>query len=399
MRVLLLHNAYQQYGGEDAVVKNEQALLKSGGHEVELLLVSNDTIRNGATAARAALGVIYSPTGKKLVAEAIERFAPDVVHVHNHFPLLSPSIFDATSAAGVPSVWTLHNFRVTCANGLLFRDGRPCEDCVGRSSVSGLIHRCYRNSLPASAILSASISWHMNRGTWANKVSRFIALNEFARAKFVAAGLPSDRLVVKPNFAPDPGPSRPYPRSGFIYVGRLSKEKGVRTLVEAWRSVDATLTIFGEGPELRALREAAPRNVIFAGHQDRFTVKAALTRAAALIIPSIWYENFPMTLVDAFAAGTPVIASRRGALESLVDHGVTGLLFEAASAEALAETVRETMLRSQELDAMGQAARRYYLQNLAPDCNLRQLENIYRDARLNRPTQLSLDESSTSGMR
>ncbi len=380
MRVLMVHNAYRHYGGEDAVVANEKALLEGGGHEVELLLASNDSIGGAAGAAWAALSTVYSRRGRSLVADAIGRFRPDVVHVHNHFPLISPSLFDATAEAGVPSVWTLHNFRMTCANGLLFRDGHPCEDCLGRPPISGVLHRCYRGSLTGSAVVGASISWHRARGTWARKVGRFIALNDFACRKFIEAGIPAERLVVKPNFVPDPGAPWTGERSGFVYVGRLSAEKGVATLVEAWRQVDAPLTIFGDGPELEALRGIAPANIVFAGHQDRATIQVAVARAAALILPSIWYENFPMVLVEAFAAGTPVIASARGALPSLIEDGTTGLLFRPGNVEALSEKVNGLIQRPDMLRRMGQVARACYSEKLTPEGNLRQLEAIYADA-------------------
>jgi glycosyltransferase involved in cell wall biosynthesis len=211
-------------------------------------------------------------------------------------------------------------------------------------------------------------------------VSRFIALNEFARTKLIQAGLPSDRLVVKPNFVPDPGEPWQGKRSGFVYVGRLSVEKGIRTLVEAWHGVDAPLTIFGDGPELPELQAKAPANVVFAGHQSRDEIQTAVARAAALVLPSICYENFPMVLVEAFAAGTPVLASRRGALQSLVAEGVTGLLFQPGDSRSLAMTVRHALGRSDELVRMGREARAYYLRNLGPDSNLRRLETIYRQA-------------------
>lgn len=383
MRILIVHNAYRHYGGEDAVAANEKALLESAGHDVELLLVSNDSIAGGAGAARAAAGTIYSRAGRNLVTEAIRRFSPDVLHVHNHFPLISPSLFDATSAARVPSVWTLHNYRVTCANGLLFRDGRPCDDCVGRSPVSGIIHRCYRGSLPGSAVVAASIAWHHARRTWHRKVGCFIALSNFSRAKFIEAGIPRERLTVKPNFVPDPGELKAGKRTGAVFVGRLSPEKGARLLIRAWRDIHVPLTIVGDGPDLATLRSEAP-HVRFTGKRDRAAVAEAIAGAALLIAPSLCYENFPMALAEAFALGTPVLAPNHGACRSIVRDGETGLLFAAGDEVALGAAVRDGFSAPARLEEMGRAARTYYESHLTPARSLALLESIYAAARAER---------------
>ncbi len=380
MRILLVHNTYQQRGGEDEVVANEAALLRDAGHEVELLSVSNDGISGALASARAALGVVYSRRGRALVAEAIARMAPDIVHVHNHFPLISPSLFDATGAAGVPSVWTLHNYRVACANGLLFRDGRPCEDCLQGTALRPVLRRCYRNSAPGSAAVAAMIGYHRRAGTWRTKVSRFIALSEFSRGRFEAAGLPAERLRVKPNMVAEPAVTGPERRSGFVFVGRLSPEKGIETLVRAWCRVDAPLTIIGDGPERVRLRLGAPANVRFAGHLPRAQVHQAIAGAKALIAPSLCYENGPVAPVEAMALGTPVLASRRGALAETIEDGVSGHLFGAGDEEDLARAARRLIADPAVAAKLGAAARRRYEARHAPARNLEMLLDIYRDA-------------------
>ena len=228
MRVLAVHNHYQLPGGEDAVFAAETRALEDAGHEVERFTIDNHSIDGSVAAIKAAGSAIYNLRTRRSVAERIAAFRPDVMHVHNLFPLLSPSIFDASKEAGIASVWTLHNYRLTCANGLLFRDNLPCDSCVGNSPLPGVIHRCYRGSLGASAAAAASIGAHRLRGTWSSKVDRFIALTSFAKAKFVEAGLPAANIAIKANSVPDPGVGKPFSdRSGFIYVGRLSIEKGV----------------------------------------------------------------------------------------------------------------------------------------------------------------------------
>jgi glycosyltransferase involved in cell wall biosynthesis len=382
-RVLVLHNHYQQAGGEDSVFASEVALLRTAGCDVETLEVSNDNIRNASGQAAAALGVVYNPHGRKIVAAALKRVRPDVLHVHNFFPQISPAVFDACAEAQVPAVWTLHNFRVTCANGLLFRDGHPCEDCVGRAPLPAIAHRCYRGSAIGSAAVAAMIAYHRARGTWQTKVARFIALTEFSRAIAVRAGLPAARIAVKPNFLPDPrqgiGPAKGG-RIGAVYVGRLSPEKGVASMTEAWGTLPGIpLTILGDGPDRASLERAAPPNVRFLGFQERDTVLRAVAGARALILPSTCYENFPMTVVEAMALGTPVIASRIGALQSIVSDGRDGLHFAPGDAADLARIVRAAFADPTRLDRLGEAARETWRTTMSPEINLAQLLAIYRD--------------------
>ena len=381
MRILSVHNRYNLAGGEDTVFAAESELLRNGGHDVETFEVSNDAIIGVGGAAKAALLTAYNGNSKRAVGAAIDNFRPDVVHVHNFFPLLSPSVFDACGSRGVASVWTLHNFRMTCANGLLFRNGAPCMDCVGNAPLPAIMHACYRNSRPASAVVAGMIATHRALGTWRKKVDRFIALTEFAKRIFIEAGIPGDKIAIKANFISDPGLSDPdVPREGAIYVGRLSPEKGVATLVDAWHSVDYPLTIVGDGPERGVLEARAPDNVTFAGWQAPGEVAAAVARAQVQIIPSLWYENFPMTLVEANAAGTPVVASRHGALESIVEDGQNGALFEPGDPNDLANTVRRLFEQPEALNRMRLAARNTYKSRSAPDVNLSKLMDIYTQA-------------------
>jgi glycosyltransferase involved in cell wall biosynthesis len=382
--LLVIHNRYQQAGGEDSVFANEVALLREGGVTVDTLEVSNDALVGRAAQLSAALRVVSNPEGRRLTTEAIARFRPDIVHVHNFFPRLSPALFDACAEAGVPAVWTLHNFRIGCANGLLFRDGQPCEDCIGRVPWPAIQHRCYRGSTAGSAAVASMIGWHRARGTWRHKVARFIALSDFARNLFVRAGVPDDRLAVKPNFVADPLPAlqgAPPARQGAVFAGRLSREKGAATLVAAWRALpDIPLTILGDGPDFASLQAAAPPNVRFLGFQNRDAVLQAMRGAQALVVPSTWYENFPMTVVEAMALGTPVIASRIGALATIVGDGVDGLHFAPGDADDLAAVVRAAFADPALLARLGAGARATWADLMSPERNLEMLLVIYRDA-------------------
>lgn len=381
MRILIIHNRYQQAGGEDSVSAAEAALLQAGGHEVERLDFANDHIGGAMAAARAALLGAYNPVSRRLADEAIARFRPDVVHVHNFFPTASPAIFYACSAARTPVVWTLHNFRVTCANALLMRDGDVCEDCLGGTGWSGIRHRCYRGSLAGSAAVTAVHRGHAALGTWARRVDRFIALTAFSRSVFVRAGLPADKLAVKPNFISDPGVHQRYPtRTGALFVGRLSEEKGVDTLLDAWADLQLPLTIVGDGPEAARLQAKAGANVRFLGRLGREAVIDAMAAAAVVVVPSRWYENFPMTVVEAFAAGAPVIASGLGALNEVVTEGVNGLHFRSNDAGDLTAVVRRAFREPELLGRLGQGARATYERELTPERNLAMLEAIYVDA-------------------
>lgn len=377
MRILTIHNSYRQAGGEDKVFASETALLRAAGYHVETLILSNIQIDSPLRRLSVAALATYNPSGRRTVQEAIARSRPDLVHVHNFFPLLSPALFDACDEAGIPAVWTLHNFRVACANGTLFRDGEVCEDCLGRMPFPAVRHACYRGSRAASAAVATMIGYHRLASTWQKKVARFIALTDFAKAKFIAAGLPADKIVVKPNFVTRPAEAPSSDRAGAIFVGRLSEEKGAATLISAWHGVDIPLTIIGDGPQRERLEAAAAANVTFTGWLEAPAVAAAMSRAMVVIVPSLWFENYPMTVVEAMALGTPVIASRLGSLEEIVRHGQTGLHFTAGDDEDLARVVRAACSAPDRLREMGRKAREVYERQLAPERNLAMLASIY----------------------
>jgi glycosyltransferase involved in cell wall biosynthesis len=387
-RILLVHNAYQQRGGEDSVVASEVELLRRHGHEVIELRRDNHAI--GAVGkVRLAAQTLWSCATRAEALELLRRHRPAVVHVHNTFPLVSPSLYWACAAAGVPVVQTLHNFRLACPQAMFLRDGRVCERCLGKTVAwPALAHGCYRGSRAQTAVVVGMLALHRTIGTFERKVSRYIALNEFCRAKFIEAGLPAQRIVVKPNFAEVERTHHPRARAGMLFVGRLSDEKGIEVLGAAWRGCGGVgLRVIGAGSEGVALSELPGVEMLGLCGAER--VQAEMKRSVALVLPSICYENFPRTLVEAFGCGTPVIASRIGALAELVEEGETGLLFEPSDARGLADAVRWAAQHPQEMAQMGANARARYETKYTPDINYRQLLAIYhstideaRDGRL-----------------
>lgn len=383
MRILLAHNSYQQSGGEDAVVANEKELLTNSGCDVHLLHVHNNEINSFAKRLSTTLNVNDSPHGKRLMRAAIAQFRPDVVHAHNLFPLLTSSVYDACREAGIPVIQSLHNFRITCAGAILFRAGKPCEDCITGSPYQAALHGCYRGSRAGSLAVARMIDVHRRRNIWNTRVDRFIALTQFAKERCIAAGIAPERITVKPNYAPDPGrvpPGSSPARAGALFVGRLTQEKGVHLLLKAWQGLTVPLTIIGDGPLKPDVVAASGGMITYRGAQTALEVRAAMREAAFLIMPSECYETFGMVIVEAFANALPVIASRLGAMGELVEHERTGFLFTAGDAADLAAKVRSAAARPQELRAIGAEARATYEARYTPEANLRSLMAIYHGA-------------------
>ena len=383
MRVLQVHNFYQQAGGEDVVVANERALLVDHGHEARLWSVSNDEIKGVWPKFQTAWQASYSPGAKARLSCVIAAFGPDVVHVHNFFPILTPSIYDACADARVPVVQTLHNYRLICPQAMLLRNGKPCEKCVSGSPYHAVLYGCYRGSRLVSLVPARMVSANRRRGTWRDKVSSYIALTRFAKEKLVQGGLPADKIAVKPNFVADPAAKREpgaVPREGALFVGRLSGEKGIGTLLRAWRDMAIQLRIVGDGPLADSIRRCDDQAVKGLGRKTRPEVTKEMRRAAFLIMPSEWYETFGLTIVEAFAQELPVIASRLGAMAEIVEDGVTGLHFIPGDAGDLAAKVCWAAEHPEEMRRMGLNARRVYEEKYTPEVNYRQLMAIYEQA-------------------
>ena len=386
MKIVLVHNQYQQGGGEDVVFAQERRNLERAGHEVAIYHRSNSEIGDSATLGRLALAkdTVWSARTRRDFARLLDREAPDIVHVHNTFVVISPSIYSACRERGIPVVQTLHNFRLMCPSATFYRDGNVCEACAHSGLWSAVRHACYRDSRAASATVALMLATHRLLGTWRDSIDAYIALTTFSREKFIAGGLSPEKIFVKPNFVdPDPGP-RTTAGDYAVFTGRLSPEKGVMTLLRAWEQlpVHCPLQIVGDGPE-RPLLEAFVRDhkipsITFRGRLTREETVATVKCARFAIVPSVYYEGFPMVIAEAMACGVPVICSRLGAMEEIVADGVTGLHFNPGDADHLTRKVEWACQHASAMREMGREARREYESRYTADRNYSLLLEIYQ---------------------
>ena len=365
MKIALVHNTYQWPGGEDVVVEQERDLLRSAGHTVIEYRRSNHEISTGSLVRQITLAqrAIWSGGTFNEFRALLRKEQPDVVHVHNTFVMISPSVYWACAEENVPVVQTLHNFRLFCPASNFLRDGKICEECVEHSMLRGVAHGCYHGSRMATGAAALVLATHRWVGTWTRKIDCYIAVSQFARKKFAQAGLPAEKLTVKPHFVfPDPG-ERASGGDYAVFVGRFTSEKGLPTLLDAWKRVSTSvpLMIVGDGPlreslEAQAAQMAGSR-VIFRGQLPREATFAAVKGAKFLLCASECFEQGPATILEAFACGVPVIAPALGPIEEVVEEGRNGLLFRAGDAASLAEKIEWALAHDQQLPDMGKSAR------------------------------------------
>jgi glycosyltransferase involved in cell wall biosynthesis len=379
MKIVLVHNHYLQAGGEDQVFAAEAEVLRAHGDDVRVYTVDNRRIASMGKL-RLASSTIWNRQVLGELTALLGEFAPDIVHCHNTFPLISPAAYAAAARLHIPVVQTLHNFRLLCLNGLFLRDGRQCEDCLGRAVPwPGVLHRCYRQSRDASAVVAAMLAVHRARGTWDTAIDTYIALSEFARAKFVAGGLPADRIVVKPNFLQhDPGVGS-HAGSFALYAGRLSPEKGVDRLIRLWgqRGFGIPLHVIGSGP-LETLAADGPPNVRWHGWQPRERVLAAMKEASFLVFPTEWYEGFPMVVLEAMATGLPVVASSRGSLPEILREGEAGVLVPSSDPDQWAGALEWAIAHPDSMAAIGARARGAFEAHYGAETGYRLLTEVYQ---------------------
>jgi glycosyltransferase involved in cell wall biosynthesis len=388
MKIMLVHNFYQHPGGEDRVFAQERRLLESHGHDVVTYQRSNseELGRSALQKLGLPMKLYWAADSYRCVQALLGKETPQVVHVHNTFFQISPAIFSACYEAGIPVIQTLHNFRLLCPAATYFRNGQICEQCRESGLWQGVWHACYRESRAATAAVAIMLAMHRRARTWIDKVTLHIVLTQFSRRKFTEGGLPAEKIAVKPNFiSPDPG-AKKEPGDGAVFVGRFWPEKGVATLLRAWQHlrVPISLRILGDGPLRGKLEQMAYdwglSNVTFLGHVDNDVSQAAIKNARMLIFPSENYENFPVTIIEAMACGTPVVCSRLGVMQEIVTDRVTGLHFTPGDEADLADKLTWAWGHPDEVEAMGRAARREYEQKYTAETNYAALMSIYQQA-------------------
>ena len=382
VKILVLHTYYQQRGGEDESFEMEVALLRAYGHNVTALTYSNKKL-NEISFWNRAKTTLWNQKAYEETRRVIRYSRPDIIHIHNTFPYASPAVIHAASAEGVPVVVSLRNYRLMCLNGLLYKQGKVCEACIGKLPWRGVVSRCYRDSLSASSVVAAMLTTHRVLGTW-EKADYFISLTNFAMRKFVQAGLPEEKFAVKPNFVyPDPGIGDG--TGGYaLYVGRLSPEKGVATLLKAWAMLDGLmpLKLIGDGPLAQDVRQLTSQysSVEWLGRRPLREVYDFMGRAAFLVFPSEWYETFGRVAIEAFAKGTPVLASNIGAVAEVTEDGRTGLRFTPGDPEDLAAKVEWLLSHPGVLAQMRKEARAEYEAKYTAERNYQMLMGIYQRA-------------------
>lgn len=381
MKILFVHNFYQQPGGEDAVFTAESTLLEAHGHEVIRFTVHNDEIANLSSISLASK-TIWNQDIYNQLRKIIQRCKPNIAHFHNTFPLISPSAHYAAKAEGVPVVQTLHNYRLFCPNAEFFRQGSICEDCLGKFiPLPAVYHACYREDRLATGVMATFLTTHRLLKTWDKAVDLYIALTDFSRDKFIQSGLSPEKIIIKPNFvAPT---SQPGAGDGgyALFVGRLAPEKGIGTLLTAWKHLNLAypLKIVGDGPLAKQVSEAAKQipSIEWLGRRSPSEVYELMGQAVFLVFPSEWYEGLPRTVIEAFAKGTPVIASKIGSLTGLIEHGRTGFHFRPGDAQNLAAIIEWALAHPIDISTMRQAAREEFLAKYTSEVNYQQLIEIY----------------------
>jgi glycosyltransferase involved in cell wall biosynthesis len=389
MRILVAHNAYLYRGGEDTVVEAEIALLRRHGHEVVLYRRDNAEL-DALPLWQAAMDSVWS---KRTVMEAgrlLASFRPHLIHAHNTFPLISPSLYGIADELGIPVVQTLHNFRLLCPQAMLMRNGRYCDDCVGRWPWRAVLHRCYRGSLAQSAVSAGMVSGHRMLGTWRDRVCRYIVLNQMCREIFIRGGLPPEKLSIKPNFVEANDVPGEHKRRGGLFIGRLAAEKGLLTLAQAIRQKPVTrIAVCGSGP-LQAFVEQSEW-LDYIGYEQGEALRTRIRNAEFLVMPSTGIESFGLAAIEAFACGTPVIASRHGGLREIVEHGHNGLLVTPGNADELAEAIAYAVSNPIQMRRMGLEAYQTYLARYTPERNYSTLMAIYHQTLASLPTSLTAE--------
>ncbi len=353
--VLIVHNRYIHQGGEERYVAQLEQILSAKGHRFQLYTVENTDFEHQSLLSKclSAFQLPFSIQHYKKIRLVLQNSKPDVIHIHNIFPLISPAIYYAAAKENIPTIQSLHNYRFLCANGLFLKpDGSVCEQCATQSHFNATRFRCYGGRFWGSLAMSLTLSVHRALRTFDTKISAYIAPSRFLKEKYIEAGYPEDRIHLVPSAISSLSPRtlQPDPRT-ILYVGRLSREKGLRTLLESAKHCPSwTFQLAGDGPIKNALENHAKsnglQNVQFLGHQEYDKIQCLLQKATFLVLPSECYENLPMVIMEAWQYGLPVIASRLGGMAEAIENGVNGYLFEHGNSDSLIQVLRKVTIDS-----------------------------------------------------
>lgn len=382
MKILIAHNQYKRRGGEDAVVDNEFRMLTNHGHEVNKYLVTNDVIGGFIDKVTSAINLSYSSRSKIEFDKCLDRYKPDIVHVHNLFPILTPSILDSCNQKSVPVVMTLHNYRLICPSGLMTLNGKVCERCIVSGYHNAIINRCYRKSLVGSYFVSRMVKNLKDQNVWADKLSAMIFLTEFSKQKIIRSGITNKCMMVKPNFLPsDDAINQANSRTKVLFIGRISVEKGVSLLLDAWSDDFVDLEVIGDGPLLEIYKNKYKQeNIFFSGQKDMVYINNQLSNTLFIVVPSTWYEGFPMVILEAFSKAVPVVCSDIGSLSEIVDNNVNGRHFKCGDYNDLNGVIRELLQDNKKVELLGNNAYQKYKKNYTEEVNYHTLMDIYTKA-------------------
>ncbi|MFC7371385.1 glycosyltransferase family 4 protein [Fictibacillus iocasae] len=387
IKILIVHNYYKQSGGEDKVVNEEINLLRKNGNKVITFFVKNEEINTDSFLEKIKLGIdtLWSNKSYREIKRILLKEKPDLVHFHNTVPLLSPSVYYACENLKIPVIQTLHNYRLACPSAMLLRDGEVCEKCIEGSLLNSLKYGCYRNSRIQTLPISSMLFTHRLLDTWNSRVDKYIALTNFAKNKFREIGIDENRINVKPNFINQNISKEVIIKENrIVFVGRISKEKGVHLLLEAWNNlspkIEWKLDIIGDGPLLNKFRSEYGQidNIQFHGLLKDYNVLDHMAKAKYVIIPSVWYEGFPMTIVESYSVNTPVISSNIGSLKEIVNNGITGFHFDNNDISSL-EKVLQKALTYSNYQTMQKNVKHEFESKYTSEVNYKMLINTYKE--------------------
>ena len=384
MKILQIHNEYKYFGGEDLIVEREKNLLLENNHEViQLIRKNNNEIKNIWDQLIVSKNLTYSKKSEKIVDEKIKFTKPDIVHIHNFFPLWSPSILNSCKKNKIPVVMSIHNYRLVCANGALYRNGKICELCPKNGLHNAIYYRCYQDSLIKTLPVVNLISTFRKKKIW-NKMNKLIVNTEFAKKKFISFGIPEDKLAVKANFIEEDykiNDSESNKEDFIIYIGRLSKEKGLELLIKAWEKIDFKLKIFGDGPLKQKISNLIKNNekIELNNFIPNHEVSKQMAKAKFLIFPSEWYEGFSITLLEAFVNKLPVLSSNIGSMQEIIEDNINGILFKSGDVHDLIDKINKMIKNPDLLNNIKDKAYEKYQTLYSKKKNYEILVNIYKE--------------------